>query len=72
MVVSADSQVALVWPRCVANPCWSFAPQAPVSSNPAPNAVANNDFVMVLALLAPPNSLPASGLAQRIPKAARK
>jgi hypothetical protein len=32
----------------------ALAPQEPVSSNPAPNAIANNDFAMVLSFWSPP------------------
>ena len=40
------------------NPSCALAPQEPVSSNPAPNAIASNDFVMVLSFWSPPHPRP--------------
>ena len=43
----------------IPNPC-ALAPEEPASSNPAPNAIANNDFVMVLSFWSPPQARAAS------------
>src|SRR6516225_3264092 len=46
--------ISVAQSRSVANnPSCAPAPQVPVSSNPAPSAITNNDFVMVFSLLSP-------------------
>jgi hypothetical protein len=63
--------MSVVQSRSVANnpnPSCALAPQVPVSSNPAPNTIAKNDFVMVFALMSPPNNLRRVGSSPKHPE----